>query len=258
MLLMDTKIENLPVQVYETREEMGTAAAKNAAKQIRDLIAAKGEANIIFAAAPSQRDVLAALLKEDIDWSAVRGFHQDEYVGISADSPAQFGNFMRRHLFDKAELKALYFMECEKGREAEKCAEYTELLRKFPPDLIFLGFGENGHLAFNDPPVADFDDPLDVKVVELEESCRRQQVNDGCFATLDEVPTHAMTLTMSRLFSVPSAIAVVPTRNKANAVRDALNGPVSTNCPASVLKTHPHAALYLEKDSAEKAIAKEI
>ena len=253
MVIIDTTIEELPVRVYENRKEMGAAAAREAARQIRQLIAQKGEANVIFAAAPSQQDALAALLQEDIDWSAVRGFHQDEYVGIPADAPAQFGNFLRRHLFDKASFKALHFMECEKGREAEKCAEYAALLQKFPPDIIFLGFGENGHLAFNDPPVADFNDPLDVKVVQLDETCRRQQVNDGCFATLEEVPTHAMTLTMPRLFRVPSAIAVVPTGNKANAVRDALRGPVSTSCPASILRTHPNAALYLEAQSAAKA-----
>lgn len=253
MLRLDTKMENLPVFVYDTREEMGQAAAKEAAAQIRASIAVKGACNLIFAAAPSQQDFLAALLREDIDWGAVRAFQQDEYIGLNPASPALFGNFLRRHFYDRVSFREVFHMACEAGAVEEKCAEYTGLLKQYPPDLIFLGVGENGHLAFNDPPVADFTDPLTVKVVELDAACRNQQVHDGCFASIEEVPTHAMTLTLSCIMAVPSALAIVPTRNKAEAIRGALRGPLSTACPASILRTHPRAALYLDKDSASLA-----
>ncbi len=170
-------------------------------------------------------------------------------MGISADAPAGFGNFLRRAIFDKVQFKEIHYLYCEGDPEA-KCREYAALLEQYPIDLILLGFGENGHMAFNDPPVADFQDPYALKLVELDPVCRQQQVNDGCFASLEEVPTHAMTMTMSLILSVPEAVCVVPTVRKANAVRDALLGPVTTACPASALRNHPNDALYLDKDSA--------
>lgn len=253
MPIIETTIETLPVYVFADRTEMGKAAAKRAAAVINAAIAEKGEANVIFAAAPSQADLLEALLTEDIDWTKVRGFHQDEYIGLDPNHPAGFGNFMRRYIFDKRPFMELHFLQCPADKIDEKCAEYSALLTKYPPDLIFLGVGENGHLAFNDPQVADFEDPKQVKVVELDLVCRNQQVNDGCFGSLDEVPTHALTLTMSRILSVPNAITVVPTALKADAIEKALHGAISTECPASVLRRHPGAELYLDKASAHKA-----
>lgn len=243
-------VEKLNVKIYDTRAEMGKAAAEDAAKRINAIIAEKGEANLVFAAAPSQNELLEGLLASDVDWSKVRGFHQDEYVGISEKEPAGFGNFLRRAIFDKVNFKELHYLLCDESATEAKCEEYTELLKKYPIDLIFLGFGENGHMAFNDPAVADFNDPKMIKVVELDDVCRQQQVNDGCFATINDVPKQAMTLTLSFIMSVPQAVCVVPNSRKANAVKNALRGEVTTACPASILRNHPNAALYLDKDSA--------
>ena len=246
------KVVNLPVHIFETRQEMGKVAAADAARRINAVIAKNGVANVVFAAAPSQDDLLENLLKEDIDWSKVRGFHQDEYVGIDESEPAGFGNFLRRAIFDKVNFKELHYLLCEESQAEAKCEEYSQLLRKYPIDLIFLGVGENGHLAFNDPAVADFEDPKMVKIVELDNVCRQQQVNDGCFPELDAVPKYAMTMTMSLIMNIPEAICVVPTIRKANAVYGALCGEVTTACPSSILRNHPNAALYLDKDSASK------
>lgn len=246
------KVVNLSVRAFDTRAEMGKAAAEDAAKRINAIIAEKGEANLVFAAAPSQNDLLENLLKQDIDWTKVRGFHQDEYVGIDANEPAGFGNFLRRAIFDKVPFMELHYLLCEKDKAEQKCEEYSELLKKHPIDLIFLGIGENGHLAFNDPAVADFNDPKMVKIVELDDICRQQQVNDGCFPCLDAVPKQAMTMTMSLIMSIPEAICVVPTIRKADAVHNAIYGEVTTACPASILRNHNSATLYLDADSASK------
>ena len=252
MTMTTKKVEKLSVYTFETREEMGKVAAADAAARIKAIIEKNGVANVVFAAAPSQNDLLENLLKTDIDWSKVRAFHQDEYVGISADEPAGFGNFLDRAIFKKVNFKELHYLLCGAEEAEEKCEAYAELLRQYPIDLIFLGIGENGHLAFNDPAVADFNDPKMVKIVELDDVCRQQQVNDGCFATLDDVPKQAMTMTMSLIMNIPEAICVVPTIRKANAVYHALLGEVTTACPASILRDHPNAALYLDKDSASK------
>ncbi len=254
MEIITQKVENLPVYIFETREEMGVQAAADAAKIINAVIAKNGVANVVFAAAPSQNDLLENLLKQDIDWTKVRGFHQDEYIGIDENEPAGFGLWLRRAIFDKVPFMELHYLLCDADQADAKCAEYTELLKKYPIDLIFLGIGENGHLAFNDPAVADFNDPKMIKVVELDDVCRQQQVNDGCFPTLNDVPKQAMSLTMSFIMSVPHAICVVPTDRKANAVYGATRGPVTTDCPASILRRHTSAGLYLDKDSASKIL----
>lgn len=250
--MITKQVKNLPVKIFETREEMGCVAAVDAAKIINKAISENGVANVVFAAAPSQDDLLENLLKQDIDWSKVRAFHQDEYIGIDDKEPAGFGNFLNRAIFDKVNFKEKHYLLCEADKAEDKCQEYTKLLKEYPIDLIFLGIGENGHLAFNDPAVADFEDPKMIKVVELDDVCRQQQVNDGCFATLDDVPKQAMSLTMSFIMSVPHAVCVVPTIRKANAVYNALMGPVTTACPASILRNHEDAVLYLDKDSASK------
>ena len=249
-MMTTRKVEKLSVHIFDTREEMGKVAAEDAARRINAIIAKNGVANVVFAAAPSQNDLIENLLKADIDWSKVRAFHQDEYVGISAEEPAGFGNFLDRAIFKKVHFKELHYLLCCADEAEEKCEAYAQLLRKYPIDLIFLGIGENGHLAFNDPAVADFNDPKMVKIVELDDVCRQQQVNDGCFAALDDVPKQAMTMTMSLIMNIPEAICVVPTIRKANAVYRALCGEVTTACPSSILRNHPNAALYLDKDSA--------
>ena len=252
MEIKNITVEKLSVSVHDTRDSMGKAAAKAAAERINAVIAAKGEANVVFAAAPSQNETLAYLLKENIDWTKVRGFHQDEYIGLDPAHPAGFGNFMRRTIFDLVPFKELHYLLCAPEEAEAKCEEYTALLKKYPADLIFLGFGENGHMAFNDPAVADFNDPKMVKIVELDDICRQQQVNDGCFGALSEVPKQAMTLTLSFIMNVPHAICTVPTDRKANAVVGALCGPVTTECPASILRSHNDAALFLDAPAASK------
>ena len=254
-MIHQTKIENLPVFVYETRAEMGAAAAQRAGELIRAVIASRGEANVIFAAAPSQNEMLDALAAQDIDWGRVRAFQMDEYIGLDPAHPAGFGNYLRAHILDRLPFKEVCLLGSPgPGLAEQRCAQYAALLEEYPPDVILLGFGENGHLAFNDPPVADFNDPKRVKIVELEERCRRQQVNDGCFASISQVPTHAMTLTMSLIMSVPAAVVTVPGPLKADAVKAALTGPIETACPASILRTHGNARLFLDRDSAGEMI----
>jgi len=248
------QVDGLQVHIFDTRAELGASAAADAAARIRRAIARRGEANVVFAAAPSQNELLAGLLREDVDWTRVRAFHQDEYIGIGADEPAGFGNFLNRTIFDKVPFMEKFYLLCPTSQAKKMCAEYAALLEKYPPDLILLGIGENGHLAFNDPAVADFEDPEVVKIVDLDDVCRQQQVNDGCFARLDDVPRQALTMTMSCLLSVPEAICVVPGSRKANAVRGALLGPIDEACPASALRRHPSAALYLDRDSAARVL----
>lgn len=252
--MITKKVVNLPVKIFDTREEMGVDSAKCVAEVINNAIKQNGVANVVFAAAPSQDDMLKSLLEQDVDWSKVRAFHQDEYIGISDDEPAGFGNFLDRAIFKKVNFKEIHYLRCKADEADAKCAEYTKLLTDYPIDIILLGIGENGHLAFNDPAVADFEDPKMIKIVELDDVCRQQQVNDGCFATLNDVPTKAMSLTMSFIMSVPHAVCVVPTIRKANAVYNALMGPVTTACPASILRNHNDAVLYLDKDSASKIL----
>ena len=254
MQIATKNVEKLPVYIFENRTEMGIAAGEKAAQIINEVIAKNGVANVVFAAAPSQNDMLETLLKQDVDWTKVRGFHQDEYVGIDASEPAGFGNFLDRAIFKKVPFMELHYLLCEESEAEAKCDAYAELLKKYPIDLILLGIGENGHMAFNDPAVADFNDPKMVKIVDLDDVCRQQQVNDGCFATLNDVPKFAMTLTLSFIMNVPHAICVVPTDRKANAVYNAVTGPVTTECPASILRNHADAGLYLDKAAASKIL----
>ena len=255
MELYNEMVEKLEVKVFETRREMGLNAAKDVEHRLKRIIAEKGEATVVFAAAPSQNELLEELLRCDVDWKNVRAMHMDEYIGLPKEAPAGFGNFLRRAIFDHVTFKEIHYLADAGEEEAKACEAYSALLEKYPPDLILLGVGENGHLAFNDPPVADFEDPHLVKVVELDEVCRNQQVNDGCFPSLEDVPKYALTLTMSAIIQTPETVAVVPGKLKADAIEAMLHGPISTACPASVLRTHPSSVLYLDKDSASKAFA---
>ncbi|HYR56995.1 MAG TPA: glucosamine-6-phosphate deaminase [Chthoniobacteraceae bacterium] len=249
------KFGQLEVRVFPNRSAMGAAAAQFAAGAIAEACAARGEARVIFASAPSQSDFLDALTspqnRDAIDWRKVTAFHMDEYAGFPASRPESFRHFLRNHLLERLPAPpAFHEIRGEAADPDEECARYTALLAEKPIDLVCLGIGENGHLAFNDPPVADFHDPHTIKLVELDESCRRQQVNDGCFPTIDAVPQQALTLTIPALFSAKHVCAIVPGARKAGAVRAALLGPIDTSCPASILRTHPHAVMHLDPDSA--------
>ena len=249
------RVGELTVRVFDTRQEMGQAAAEDAEKIINRAIADQGEATVVFAAAPSQNELLESLLDAEIDWAKVRAMHLDEYIGLPADHTAGFGNFLRRAIFDQLPFKEIHFLSDDELNAETICDRYTRLIAKYPPDLALLGVGENGHLAFNDPAVADFDDPETVKVVELDDVCRMQQVNDGCFEKFDEVPQQAVTLTMSALMAIKDTITVVPGKTKAQAVDAMLNGEITTDCPASILKTKENAVLYLDVESATPAVS---
>ena len=247
--------DQLNVSVYADNESLGLAAAQEAAKIIVQAVSERGVANVILATGNSQLSFLHALRKlSDIPWPAVNVFHMDEYLHLKAGHPASFPLFLRRHLLDHVPVGYFFPVPGHAEDVEVACRGYELLLRAHPADLCCLGIGENGHLAFNDPPVADFDDPVWVKVVALEETSRRQQVGEGHFSSLDEVPTHAITLTIPALRSARRMLCIVPERRKADAVRRALLEPVGTACPASILRRTPHAHLYLDRDAAAEIL----
>jgi glucosamine-6-phosphate deaminase len=247
-------VDVLRVAVFEDRAQMGRAAAQAVAQAITRRQAEADWVNVIFAAAPSQDELLAALVAaQGIDWSRVVGFHMDEYLGLDAEHPASFRRYLQEHLFRLVGLPEDR-LRLIPGEHAERplktCLVYEDVLLAEPPDIVCAGIGENGHLAFNDPPVADFLDPVRIKVVRLDAACRLQQVHDGGFLRIEDVPTHAYTLTVPALLSAPVVVVVVPGPRKAEAVLNTLRGPVAEGCPASALRRHPGAVLYLDRDSA--------
>ena len=242
--------DKLDVRAYENRTLMGEAAARDISATIRALLDHEDEINMIFAAAPSQNDVLLALVNDkSIDWTRVNAYHMDEYVGLDKDAPQGFGNFLREHIFSLVPFKSISYIDCTAADPEAECLRYTELLKSNPTDIVVMGIGENGHIAFNDPPVADFSDERWVKVVQLDPICRRQQVNDGCFKSIDEVPTHAITLTVPTLMKAAYHFCIVPAATKANAVYNTLFGEINESCPASILRTQNNAILYLDEKS---------
>ena len=198
-----------------------------------------------------RNEFLKGLLEAPIDWARVRAFHMDEYIGLVSEAPQAFGIFLRERLFGKVGFLAVHYIDGGATDLKKECERYAGLLLEYPPDIVCMGIGENGHIAFNDPPVADFNDPYVVKVVELDLPCRQQQVNDGCFSDLGLVPTHAITLTVPALMAGRFIYGVVPGPLKAEAVYHALKGKVEEKCPASILREHAHAELFLDADSAK-------
>lgn len=248
--MYESKNDELLLRVYDTREEMGRAAASDIAACFVRLLSEKESINVIFAAAPSQNETLAALKDHaEIPWERIRAFHMDEYVGISKEEPAGFANFLKRALFEQVPFRSVDYLDCTGDAETE-CARYSDVLRKNPPDVVVMGIGENGHIAFNDPHVAFFRDPVLVKEVMLDEVCRMQQVHDGCFPDLGSVPKSAMTLTIPALMAAPFHFCVVPGKAKAQACEKAFLGPVEEKCPASILRTSKNSILYCDADSA--------
>lgn len=242
-------------RIFPDRAAMGEAAAADIAATMRRMLAAQPRLSMMFAAAPSQQEALAALVSTPgLDWSRVDAFHMDEYIGLAPRAPERFAEWLTAHLFAKVPFGAIHLIQPERFASPAACAgDYAARLNAAPLDIVCLGIGVNGHLAFNDPPVADFDDPHAVKVVELDDICRLQQVDDGCFPTLAAVPTHALTVTIPALMAAREMICVVPGPAKRAAVAATLNGPVGTACPASILRTHPACRLYLDRDSAGEA-----
>lgn len=229
---------------------MGRAAATAIAEDLRARLARQSRVRMVFAAAPSQAEMLEALVSEPgIDWHRITAFHMDEYIGLDAQAPQRFGLWLQRHLFDRLPFGAVRIID--PGNDPSSAARaYAAELAAEPIDVVCLGIGVNGHLAFNDPPVADLADAQDVKIVELDGACRRQQVDDGCFAQLDQVPSHALTLTLPRLLRSDRMYCVVPGAAKREAVRRSLHDPIGTACPATALRLHPRVVLFLDPDSA--------
>lgn len=243
--------EKLKTFIMPNREAMGKIAAEAAIKALRKALSEKGEARIIVASAPSQNEVMKGLSEaEGIDWSQVTVFHMDEYVGLGEDHPASFRAYQKAHFLKSVTPRIFHGIRGEADDLDAEVKRYTGLFTEKPIDLVCMGIGENGHIAFNDPPVADFEDPATIKVVELDAACRQQQVNDGCFPDFDSVPTHALSLTCPALMSAGTVVCAVPTKLKAAAVKAALEGPLETSCPASILRRHPNAQLFIDSDAA--------
>ncbi len=230
---------------------MARAAADRAAAIMRAAVQERGVAHVMFATGNSQLAFVDTLVTatDDVPWAETIVFHMDEYVGVGPDHPAGFQKWIRERIVVPASPRAAYYVD-GRGDVADACSRYADLLARHPLDLCCLGIGENGHLAFNDPGVADFNDPADVKVVELDTACRQQQVNEGHFPDLGAVPSHAITVTVPALLRASQVMAVVPESRKAEPVRAALTGPISAECPASILRSIPHATIYLEPASA--------
>jgi glucosamine-6-phosphate deaminase len=242
-------VDRLRVLVFADRASAGAAAGEAAATCLKGALDARGAARAIFAAAPSQDEVLAHLTgRDDIDWSGVMAFQMDEYIGLAHSAPQRFARYLAEHLFDAVAPDHVEVLGGDKPAELE-CERYAALLADGPIDLVCLGIGENGHLAFNDPGSTDFCDSRPVARVQLTRESREQQVHDGCFARLEDVPLGAFTLTIPTLLRGRELHCVVPGARKRSAVAAALRGEVTPDCPASILRTHPQATLYLDLDS---------
>ena len=251
-ILREFVVDQLKVKIFQDRKEMGEAAGWAVAEKMREILKTKRSLSMVFASAPSQNEFLDALRQSPgIDWSEVIALHLDEYVGISSETPQSFAHFLRETLFERVHPGKVFYLNGMTEELEVECRRYTTLLRKHPLDIACIGIGENGHLAFNDPPFADFNDPLLVKVVELDATSRKQQVHDGCFQTLKDVPEKAITLTIPAILSAAFVYCIVPGPTKAEAVRRAIQGLISTSCPASILRTHSNAILFLDEDSAK-------
>lgn len=245
-------VEKLKVKVFQDRKALGQAAGEEVATRMKELLKEKKNLFMVFASAPSQNEFLEALSRSHgIDWKRVTAFHLDEYVGLPSEAPQSFGHFLRERLFRKVCPGRVHYLNGMAEELEGEFYRYADLFKDHPFDIACLGIGENGHLAFNDPAFADFNDPMKVKVVELDPISRNQQVHDSCFECLEQVPRKALTLTIPAILSANYTYCMVPGSTKADAVRKTLRGPISTECPASILRTHKDAILYLDNDSAK-------
>lgn len=245
------RVDQLEVRVFSSQAQLAQAAAAMAAQVLGESLSSRSSAAAILASANSQIAFVQALVaRKDIPWSRVTLFHMDEYLGISDQHPASFRRFMRERVEARLAPAHFHYLAGDADQPLDECDRYARLLAAQPIDLCCLGIGENGHIAFNDPPVADFADPRPVKLVKLDEACRQQQVGEGHYAALSEVPQYAFTLTIPTLCSARRMICIVPERRKARAVRDALCGPIHPACPASILRRQPHCVLMLDAESA--------
>jgi glucosamine-6-phosphate deaminase len=251
-MLKEFKVDKLEVKIHPDRSAMGKAAADMVHNRIIQLLDEQEFVNIIFAAAPSQNEFLGALQQyADIDWNRINAFHMDEYIGLPQHDPASFSSFLKGKVFDHLPFGSINYLNGHAANMQQECERYAQLLENNPADIVCMGIGENGHIAFNDPHVADFNDPAMVKIVELDLACRQQQVNDGCFPQLQKVPAHAITLTIPALIAGKYIYSMVPGKTKSHAVYQTLFNQVSEACPASCLRNHNNVILFLDKDSSD-------
>lgn len=244
--------EKLKIEVYESENDTGIAAASHVSDVIRKAINERGTANLILATGTSQLSFIEELKKKDIEWDRITVFHLDEYKGMSENHPASFRKYLKERILDIVNPGRVYLINGDSSDLDAEIRKYARLLEENPVDIACIGIGENGHIAFNDPPVADFNDPFLVKVVELDEACRRQQLGEGWFPSLDNVPVEAVTLTITAIMNCKSISCVVPGKRKAEAVKNTLNMEISTSCPASVLRKHPDALLFIDSEAASE------
>lgn len=248
------KKDLLDIKIYDTRTQLGSAAAFDAAMYIDELLKKQKEVNILFAAAPSQNEFLSSLKQHHIEWSSINALHMDEYIGLKKDDVQRFGNYLKRQIFDDVNLKSVHYLFDDGLHPEEMCDRYNSILEKYPIDIVFMGIGENGHIAFNDPHVALFDDSDMVKIVILDAVCREQQVHDRCFDCIENVPRKAITLTIPAMMKAKRIFCIVPAASKAKAVAATVKGKITSDCPASILRTHKFATLYCDLDSAKYII----
>ena len=240
------------INIKATGKLAGEAAGKDIEEYISKIQGKQDTIRIIFAAAPSQTAMLDYIAKSTIiDWTKIVAFHMDEYIGLPVGAEQHFAEYLKANLFSKVPLKAYHVLNT-KGDIDQQMAEYTKLINEAPIDIVCLGIGENGHIAFNDPPVADFNDPETIKVVELDKECRIQQVNDKCFSELNKVPKSALTLTIPALTGGKKLFCVVLGATKSEAVKNTLTGNISEACPASILTSHPDCTFYFDEEAYQK------
>lgn len=243
-------VDNLIIKIHQNRFFLGAEAALTVCAKINYLLGQQDVVNIIFASAPSQNEFLDALVEDtNVDWGRVNAFHVDEYLELPKNDPRSFAAFLNKKIFNHLPFLSVNYIDGNAADIGAECKRYTKLLAEFPADIVCLGIGENGHLAFNDPHVADFNDPSSVKMVKLDAACRQQQVSDGCFAQLGEVPAYAITLTIPALMAGKYIYCVVPGKNKASAVYNTAHGDIIEKYPSTILRKHANAVLFLDKSS---------
>jgi len=242
--------DNLTVHIFANRLLMGDDAAEMVVARIDNLLEQQENVNVIFASAPSQNEFLDALSgNTTVDWTRVNAFHMDEYIELPENDPRTFASFLNKKIFGRQNFNSVNYINGNAADIGAECRRYANLLAQHPPDIVCLGIGENGHLAFNDPHVADFNDPLMVKMVKLDSACRQQQVNDGCFIELNEVPAYALTLTIPALMAGKYIYCIVPGKKKVKAVYNTVYGEIIKKYPSAILRKHANAVLFLDRDS---------
>lgn len=245
-------IDHIQVSIYDKSVDMGKKAANYVEEKLKEAIDVKGSANLILATGSSQFKFLEALKEKAIDWKKITVFHLDEYKDIPDTHPASFRRYLRERILDEVAPRKVFFLNGDADDIEQEMRQYAKELEKHPIDIACIGIGENGHIAFNDPPVADFNDPKLVKLVKLDDACRNQQFGEGWFPTFDDVPEQAITLTITAILNCSAISCVVPEERKSQAVHDTLYNPISPKCPATILRKHPDTRLFLDTGSASK------